>query len=299
MKRRMKIPMQHMTNEDLSIICFRIMAKSRASQAQPEDEILIPESPVPLWSRGNPYHKATIVHKYSGEFPVMGKGKDESCMLRFLANSKVSGFQDAKLDSLANLLPAGAPLLDFLSVHMQQVDDWKLPSQGQLEDFRKDRGLSMGMLNQVEVREIVVGSTDEKEIKDTLGWFWEKYYEDQSTFPTNTVSMDVEQHQSTLYETFRMAGRLKFKAGRLMSCKLEKTIDGEPEDRPQQIPVKIMIGNGIRYALMISLNVRRDIKGRFLVSKITVPDSVVDFISSVPVCTGVNVKHDIEDVEYL
>ena len=48
MKRRMKIPMQHMTNEDLSIICFRIMAKSRASQAQPEDEILIPESPVPL-----------------------------------------------------------------------------------------------------------------------------------------------------------------------------------------------------------------------------------------------------------
>ena len=50
---------------------------------------------------------------------------------------------------------------------MQQVDDWKLPSQGQLEDFRKDRGLSMGMLNQVEVREIVVGSTDKKEIKDT------------------------------------------------------------------------------------------------------------------------------------
>ena len=74
---------------------------------------------------------------------------------------------------------------------MQQVDDWKLPSQGQLEDFRKDRGLSMGMLNQVEVREIVVGSTDEKEIKDTLGWFWEKYYEDQSTFPTNTVSIKI------------------------------------------------------------------------------------------------------------
>ena len=59
-----------------------------------------------------------------------------------------------------------------------------------------------------------------------------------------------------------------------------------------------MIGNGIRYALMISLDVRRDVKGRFLVSKITVPDSVVDFISSVPVCTGVNVKHDIENVEY-
>ena len=59
-------------------------------------------------------------------------------------------------------------------------------------------------------REIVVGSTDEKEIKDNLGWFWENYYEDQSTFPTNTVSMDVEEHQSTLYETFRMAGRLKW-----------------------------------------------------------------------------------------
>ena len=32
-------------------------------------------------------------------------------------------------------------------------------------------------------REIVVGSTDEKEIKDNLGWFWENYYEDKSTFP--------------------------------------------------------------------------------------------------------------------
>lgn len=296
--RRMKIPIHHISNEELSNTCSRIMKKARTKNSTVEDQILIPEPVTALWRKDEPYHKSILMQKYTGKLPVMGKGRDEQCMNAYLKNVQISGFQDPKLDTLSNLLPAGAPIIDFLSVTMQQSDDWKLPNRGELEEFRKNRSLSVDMLNQVEVKEIVVGVTSEEKTEEILNWFWGKYYEDQSTFPTNSISMDVEQHQSTLYETYRLAGRLKFKPGSLMTTKLEETIEGEPDDRPQQIPVKLMLGNGITYALMVSLDISQDAKGRYLVNRIIIPDSILNFITMIPVCTGVGIKHDVADIEY-
>ena len=296
--RRLKIPMKLIPNEELAETASRIMHQARKNPYVENDQFLIPESPVPLWSRKQPYHKATLMHKYSGRFPVMGKGRDEKCMKKFLEQSKISGFQDPKLDTLRNLLPAGAPLIDFLAAHMQRSDDWKIPSRGEIEEYRKNRGLSMLMLEQVQVKEIVPGVTGKSEEKEILDWFWDRYYEDQADLPTHTVSMDVEQLQTTLYDTYRMAGRLKFKPGRVITTELERTIDEEPDDRPQQLPVKIMIGNGISYALMISLDINQNVKGQNLISRFNIPDTIVKFLAMLPVCTGVGVRHDVSSIEY-
>ena len=39
-----------------------------------------------------------------------------------------------------------------------------------------------------------------------------------------------------------------------MSSKEESQIKGQPEDRMQQLPVKVMIGNGLNHTLMVILD---------------------------------------------
>ena len=175
-------------------------------------------------------------------------------------------------------------------------DDWNLPGRAEVDFWSYNRGLTKDILNQVEVREIVVGFSTDEEIDEITSWFWDKYAIDQKILPTNVVSMDVEEIKVTLYDTLRIAGRLPFKKGQVMSRKEEPQIHGQPEDRLQQLPVKVMIGNGLNHALMVSLDLFRDSKGRYVLNKIRAPDSIIKFFSLLPICTGVAVKHDIEGV---
>ena len=108
--------------------------------------------------------------------------------------------------------------------------------------------------------------------------------------------MDVEEIKVTLYDMYRIAGRILFKKGRLMSRKEESQIKGQSEDRMQQLPVKVMIGNGLNHALMVSLDLFRDSKGCYILNQTRAPDSIIKFFSLLPMCTGVAVKHDVEGV---
>ena len=101
--------------------------------------------------------------------------------------------------------------------------------------------------------------------------------------------MDVEEIKVTLYDMYRIAGRILFKKGRLMSRKEESQIK-------QQLPVKVMIGNGLNHALMVSLDLFRDSKGCYILNQTRAPDSIIKFFSLLPMCTGVAVKHDVEGV---
>lgn len=137
---------------------------------------------------------------------------------------------------------------------MESSDDWKYPGRALIDHWSHERGITKRILEQVEVKEIIVGRYSDTEIEEILSWFWEKYALDQSDLPTNVVSMDVEEIKATLYDTYRIAGRIPFKKGRLMSRKEKPQIKGQPEDGMQQLPVKVMIGNGVNHALMVSLD---------------------------------------------
>ena len=89
------------------------------------------------------------------------------------------GMQNPQLDTILNLLPAGAPLIDFLSCVMERPDDWNYPGRAQVDNWSYERGITRRILDQVEVKEIVVGHSNEDEIEDILSWFWEKYALDQ------------------------------------------------------------------------------------------------------------------------
>ena len=67
-------------------------------------------------------------------------------------------------------------------------------------------------------------------------------------------------------------------------------------DRWRQIPVRVMVGNGITWVLQIVLDC--DVKnGQYEIKKQTASESVLNLIKSIPVCTGLGIKSDVEEVE--
>ena len=297
-QRRMEFPFINLSTGELKLLVEKICSKARSRPATMADTILIDEFYSDLWRTDGPYFKHTLMHKYVGFYPIMGKGLDDKCMVKFLSRTTADGIQNPQLDSFRGFLPAGAPLIDFLATTMQRCDDWKYPHREQIEFIQHNRGLTLDILEQVEVREIVAGVTSESELVETVSWFWDHYSRDQKICPTVVVSMDVEEIQCTLYDVYKMSGWMKFTPGQVLSTKPGPGVEDEAEDRPVNIPVKIMIGNGLDHALMISLGLDLNHKNQYLVTRLEIQDSLLDFLAKLPICTGMSVKHDIRDIEF-
>ena len=65
-----------------------------------------------------------------------------------------------------------------------------------------------------------------------------------------------------------------------------------------QFPVKVMLGNGFSWALMISINLECDTRDRYLVKTIKMQPEIIDFIETIPVCIDLGVKGDVADLAY-
>ena len=71
--------------------------------------------------------------------------------------------------------------------------------------------------------------------------------------------MDAEDVQVSLYDCYRLAGKISFTPGSRLQDSLDPNrIQNAPEDRWQSLPVRIMIGNGVSYSLQIKLNLESD-----------------------------------------
>ena len=156
------------------------------------------------------------------------------------------------------------------------------------------------MLEDVEVREIITGVTKPDEIKSIVKWFWHQHGKDQALFPTKTISMDAEDVQVSLYDCYRLAGKISFTPGSRLQDSLDPNrIQNAPEDRWQSLPVRIMIGNGVSYSLQIKLNLERDNRDKYIVTELEIQPEILDFIESLPVCTGLGIKRDVQDIEFI
>ena len=59
--------------------------------------------------------------------------------------------------NLEQFLPADAPLLDYLVHDTRRPEGWKYPKLKDLESYQSNRGLNLGMLKEIVVRELVCG----------------------------------------------------------------------------------------------------------------------------------------------
>ena len=229
------------------------------------------------------------------------RGSDSDCMSKYLAKVNQSGLQIPESIRFEDFLPAGAPLLDFLAVSMDRMETWKLPPRDEISFYQRARGLSRSMIDNVKVREIIAGESREGQIEQIIEEFWENWSKDQRMLPTQIISMDNEEIQITLYDVYRLAGKIPCEFPRLSAQDVDEVnkYPGVPEDRWMQLPVRIMLGNGLSWALMITINIELKSRGRYILEKkIKVQEKLLDFLEDIPICTGLRVRTDVTDVEF-
>ena len=71
------------------------------------------------------------------------------------------------------------------------MDSWKYHSREKINMFERGRGLSLQMIQEVEVQEVIVGETRPNQIKEVEEGFWESWLYAQEKCPTQVVSLEM------------------------------------------------------------------------------------------------------------
>jgi len=273
----------------------RILQK-KALKSGPYDNLLIKQPKESLWAEKKQLGRCNLIEKLCGVRRRVTAGSDVNCMDEYLKIVMRSGLNHVESTSLRAFLPGGAPLLDFLAVDVERIDCWKFPSKQLISLFQENRGLGVYMNRDVIVKEIVVGVTSEEKVKEIAEWVFKLYERDEELFPTSVISLDVQELSGTLFDFLRLAGRLPFSKNQSLRRNPEDGMCGSYYDKPQQIPVKILIGNGLSWGLIISLNLGWN-GSRYVLRENVPQTALIKFLLELPVCMGLGIKSDVQNVE--
>ena len=288
-----------LSSRDLTSRAARMMINLRKQISTPEMSMLIPRTTPNPWRNTGPLEKSLLIKNYCSYKPTMGRGTDASCMHKYLEKVSGDGIQIPNQTNMQDFLPAGAPLLDFLASTVDRLESWKYPPGEEIKFYQKARNLNYKLLDDVIVKEIIVGETSDEDIRSIVSWLWDQWEKDQRMNPTQIISLDNEEIQINLYDVYRMAGVIECNLP-IAATKKEESIKrpGLPEDRPCQLPTKIMFGNGLSYCVIISIKLERNSRGDYMLHRIKVQDEVVKLLEALPTCTGLGIKGDVTDIEF-
>ena len=213
--------------------------------------------------------------------------------------AQIVGFKPRINTGKEQFLPAGAPLLDFLIHDTRKPEGWKFPKLEDLEKYQANQGLNLGMLDKIEVRELVCAVSSEDEIAETREWIDKMHKIDQDSFGSQMISLELEDNKVTYYDTLRMAGKLSIMPENpVIRSHLDKEIiHGWPKDGWRQVPGKIMFGNGITWTCLISLDLKLSEKGDYLLERMTVQKGILELLRDLPVSSGLAIRRDVGGVE--
>ena len=271
----------------------------RGARSKSEHSILIPRTLSNIWGVDRILDKRNIMNVFCGWKPEMNRRRDDACMKVYLENVNPGGLQDPGISSLRDLLPVSSPLLDFLAVGLEDLTGWKFPTPDLISRASIDRSPSYKMLEDIEVREIIVGVTPPDEVKRIHGWIKHKMSLDRMDFPAEFISMDVEDLRVSSYDWMRMVGELPMdnEPVHLRTSVHKERIGSLKKDKFRQLPVLTMIGNGLTWALMISLDLIPDGFYNYKFTKMSVQSELLDLLRGLPPCVGLGVSADVHKVE--
>ena len=158
----------------------------------------------------------------------MGRGTDASCMHKYLEKVEGDGNQRPQEISMEEFLPAGALLLDFLASTVDRLESWKYPPGEEIKFYQKARNLSYRLLDEVVVKEIIVREISEEEIRSITSWMWDKWEKDQWMHPTQVMSLDNEEIRISLYDIYRLSGKIECENPRTASKEEDRKRPGCP-----------------------------------------------------------------------
>ena len=92
-----------------------------------------------------------------------------------------------------------------------------------------------------------------------------------------------------------MSGKLEITGSARRSKEKERTRSRAAleEDMFIPVPAKIMLGDGFRFCLIISIVLKQDRDEEYLISKLDIQEELLDFLEQIPIATGVGVAKDI------
>ena len=221
------------------------------------------------------------------------KDHDKVLMHKFLEISRCDGLvlNERKL-SLNHVLPNRFSLLDCLIVRRQELDSWHI-AEGNCDQafaqFQEKRGVGWELLDDVTVKEIIIGRTPNHELEDTLGWALAQHRLDQLCCPVGVISMDIEEVRIRAEDY----GRIIENCLTNFSKPIKITRWPKVGEASAQFPVKIMLGNGIDWALMISIPVIPVSRAEYEVADVRFPSPLVQFLKELPVMVGVGIRLDV------
>ena len=154
--------------------------------------MLIVQNGEKVWGEKRIGNKVDMLAQVVGYRHKINTGGDSKCMKTYLTRISKSGLDMPTMMNLEQFLPADAPLLDHLVYDYKKPEGWKYPKLEDLKIYQSNRGLNLGMLKEIEVRELVCGVSSEEEITATREWICRIHEMDQNSFASQVISMDVE-----------------------------------------------------------------------------------------------------------
>ena len=284
---------------DLERRVKRRLEQPRSRSVTNSMSLLVSHEGEKVWGEKRIGNKVDMVAQIVGFKHRMNNGRDQICMQRYLTWVSKSGLDMPTMLNLEQFLPVDAPLLDYLVHDTRKLEGWKYPKLKDLEKYQSNRGLSLGIMKEIEVKELVCGVSSEEEIVATREWINRMHEMDQSSYGSQVISLDMEDVKVTYYDTLRMAGKLNINPeGAVIRTSLEKeTIHGLTKDIWKQVPGKIMFGNGISWTCLISLDLKMTEEGNYVLEKMAVQNRILEVLRDLPMSAGLAIRRDLRGVE--
>ena len=232
---------------------------------------------------------------------------DEENMMLFIENSSLKDVVIPVIHSIEKTIPNAIPILDLVRAHCDKNDVWKYPHRSELKRWSDNRGYDLSLSTSVLTKEIVIGSTPPAEVEEISNWALKMFHDSESVSPIGVLPMNVQYTTISLYDLLRLGRSELYGKEFKLEQRLNPAKDYEEDwfrDKEGKIknnkwvkfPAKIMWGNGLDWALILSFNVieyetyQTCIPGKF-------QTSLLQFFHQLPTITGFKIKTHVSAVE--
>jgi len=287
---------------DPDVIRCRVFAAHRRARSQvatPRDNFLVYPDEEATWeshtnsvrefSRRDSETVQEFLRSQAAPGRLQGEGPDAATIRKVLGAQRpdqVTEFTHKGMNS-ADYLPGGAPLVDHLALRIPFMPEWNflLPAIGRLAQHRLP-----DVKKPASEREIVLGETSERHVKEILEFLREKVRTTKETFRTCTLAADTE---SVAIEVADFRRLMEGQPG------TNHTVRMAPKGRcADHLPVVFSVGHvGWHVSIKIPTTATRDSGGHPCLRIVpgTLQDGVPAFLKELGIMTGVRLLDDLRD----
>ena len=226
--------------------------------------------------------------------------KELKLLVNFISNSSSGEAIFPVIMGRKHTIPGAIPLLDILRAHISKIDSWKFPTLAVANSWAQNRGMAPDAFTSVDIREVVIGLTPNSEVEEIRVWAEDRFTDSENLSPVGVLPCITKFLPVTLHDIMRL-GRMS-----LMGKTIPLQLDDDPPSLAEQdnfsdpqgnlipnrwikAPVKLIIGDGHSWALIISLDISK-LNGRFRATMAPFQSALLELLHQLPPLTGPDIK---------